>query len=255
MPETEFHVATPDGTMSTIRIGDPHDPAVIVLMAAHGRNEEILDVGRRLAESGYCALVPDLFYRWGQNLTYNPVTELPLMVEILNKMTDQQVVSDIGALVNTLDGRPVGAMGFCMGGRFVVRAMGAYPDRIIAGSALHPSHLYLEPGTVDHQHSVQGQMVTLKQDDSDSPHLDIKRITGEIYIGFGAADDIVPQIDRETVRGEVERHGVRARIDTHPDAAHGFMLPGPWYQATAAEACWQATFDVLRGLREPSGVH
>lgn len=236
MPETEVNVATPDGTMSTLRIGDQEDPAVIVLMAAHGRNEEILRVAHRLAENGYCALVPDLFYRWGQNLTYNPVTQLDRMVETLNKLTDQMVVSDVGAILDTLDGRPVGIMGFCMGGRFVVRSMAAYPDRIMAGSALHPSHLYLEGN-------------------SDSPHFDVARISGEIYFGFGATDDIVPPENWEAVRDQAERHGVRARIDIHPSAAHGFMLPGPWYQQTAAEACWDATFDVLRDLRESSDVH
>jgi carboxymethylenebutenolidase len=231
MAETEISVGTPDGTMSTLRIGDQSDPAVIVLMAAHGRNEGLLDVGRRLADHGYCALVPDLFYRWGENLLYDPATELDQMVETLNKLTDPMVVSDVGALLDSLEAGPVGTMGFCMGGRFVVRSMAAYPDRIVAGSALHPSHLYLDGNP-------------------DSPHFDIARITGEIYFGFGAVDPIVPSENWDAVREEVKRHGTRARIDIHPDAEHGFMLPGLWYQAAAAEACWQATFEVLRGLRE-----
>ena len=232
MRHSKVSIETPDGAMSTHRVGDPGDPAVIVLMAALGVDENMLDIAGRLADNGYFALIPDLYYRWGKGLTFDPATDRGRAVKMLTRITDRMVISDVGALLATLDDRPVGAMGFCMGGRFVVRTMAAYPERIVACSALHPSYLFLEGN-------------------ADSPHLDIARISGELYVGFGEIDPVAPPRTWEVVRGEVRRHGIRAHIDIHPDAAHGFMLPNAGYQEAAAEASWTATLKLLCGLRSP----
>lgn len=228
-------VQTRDGTMTTHRFGDENDPIVLVLMAALGADQTMRDIARRLADNGYFAVLPDLYYRWGHGLSFNPATDADRIAEMLRCITDPMVISDIGALLATLESRPTGAVGFCMGGRFVVRSMGASHDRIVAGSALHPSHL-------------------LQQGSATSPHLDFAHIAGEIYRGFGANDPIAPQQTRDAVRAEVERHGTRARIDVHPNAGHGFMLPGPNYQQAAAESSWVATFETLRRLHGPSKI-
>ena len=56
------HVFTPDSAGPW--------PAVIVYMDAFGIRPALLQVGERLADGGYVALVPDLFYRYG---AYGPL--------------------------------------------------------------------------------------------------------------------------------------------------------------------------------------
>lgn len=235
MPKTQIiNIKTPDGMMPTRRIGNETDPVVIVFTAADGITNGVREAASRLSDNGYYAIVPDLYYRWGEGLSFDAETQFDSMVDMATRLSDQMVVSDVEALLGTLNDQPVGAIGFCQGGRFVVRTMAAYPARIVVGSALHPSHLFLEGN-------------------ADSPHLEIAKITGQLYLGFGAADSLVPPKDWDAVRDEVAHHGTHARIDAHSGADHGFMMTHrPTYQAAAAEACWDVTFEMLRELHQSS---
>jgi carboxymethylenebutenolidase len=230
MTDTLQTIATADGPMTVHVFGDDAAPAVLVLMPAPGVNRGLLQYAQRIADAGYQALVPDLYHRLGDGVTFHPPTEQAQMREAMGSLTDAMVVSDVGAVLDALPAqRPVGAVGFCMGGRFVVRTMAAYPERITAGSALHPARLL--------------------QDGDDSPHLDLAGIDGPLYVGFGEVDSIVPPEHWTAVREQVQRHGKTAAIDVHPGADHGYALPGPNYQEAAAEASWDGTLEALATLR------
>src|SRR4029079_5033648 len=62
-------------------------------------------------------------------------------------LSDAMVVEDTGAMLKMLAQErsvgpgPVGALGYCMGGRHVFRVAGAYPDRFKANACLHGSDL------------------------------------------------------------------------------------------------------------------
>ena len=47
-------------------------PAVLLLMDAPGIREELRDMARRLAATGYFVLLPNLYYRAGSDTTYGP---------------------------------------------------------------------------------------------------------------------------------------------------------------------------------------
>jgi carboxymethylenebutenolidase len=223
-------IETADGPMALHAFGDAAAPAVLVLMPAPGINAGLLGFARNIADAGYFALVPDLYHRLGPELSFHPPTQQAEMMEALNALTDAMVVADVAAVLATLPpDQPVGAVGFCMGGRFVIRAMAAFPDRVTAGSALHPARLL--------------------QDAADSPHLDLAAIAGPLYVGFGEADAIVPPEHWAAVRRQLEQHGKDATIDVHPGAAHGYGLPGPNYQEAAAAASWTGTLEALASLR------
>jgi carboxymethylenebutenolidase len=223
-------ITTADGPMTVHAFGTETAPVVLVLMPAPGVNHGLLDYAQKLAAEGYRALVPDLYHRLGDGLTFHPPTQQAEMREAMGSLTDAMVVLDVGAVLDTLPaGQPVGAVGFCMGGRFVVRSMAAYPQRITAGSALHPARLL--------------------QDGEDSPHLDLAAIAGPLYVGFGEVDSIVPPEHWDAVREQLERYDKQASIDIHPGAEHGYALPGPNFQEAAATASWTGTLDALASLR------
>jgi carboxymethylenebutenolidase len=222
-----FEVPTADGPMVVHARGAADAPPVIVLMPAPGVTEGLLDAADRLAAEGFRALVPELYHRMGADVTFAPGPE---MQAAMSRLGDDEVVADVGALLDVLDASAdVGVIGFCMGGRFAVRAMGAYADRIVAGAALHPSRLL--------------------QDGDDSPHLDLARISGPLYVGFGREDEIVPPSHWAAVDEQVTRHRKPVRIEVHPGAEHAYMLPGPRYHADAAEASWAGALDALLALQ------
>jgi carboxymethylenebutenolidase len=228
--DTTQTTTTADGPMVVHAFGAADAPVVLVLMPAPGVDERLLGYAREIADAGYRAVVPDLYHRLGEGVTFHAPTQQPEMREAMGSLTDDMVVADVGAVLETLPAdTPVGAVGFCMGGRFVVRVMAAYPQRITAGSALHPSRLL--------------------QDGDDSPHLDLAAITGPLYVGFGEVDSLVPPQEWDAVREQVERHGTQATIDIHPGAEHGYALPGPNFQEAAAAASWTGTLDALASLR------
>lgn len=229
--QATLQVATEDGPMTVHVRGADADPPVLVLMPAAGIDAGLLSVVDRLAGAGYRALVPELYHRLGERVSFDAATQVDEMMTAMSSLTDDLVVADVGTVLATLDPTiDVGAMGFCMGGRFLVRAMAAYPDRIVAGAALHPSRLL--------------------EDGDDSPHLDVARIDGPLYVGFGRDDAIVPPEHWSAVDEQATKHGKAVRIEVHPGAGHGYMIPGPRYLESAAEASWAGTLEALDALND-----
>ncbi len=64
--EETIEIPGPDGPIPTF-LAHPSEPApaVVLYMDAPGIREELRDFARRIARSGYFALLPDMFYRLG----------------------------------------------------------------------------------------------------------------------------------------------------------------------------------------------
>jgi carboxymethylenebutenolidase len=140
-----------------------------------------------VASVGYCCLVPDLYHRQGRvrhafyddngrMITLESLSEeRKEMVRAPGRaLSDDMVVEDTGAMLKMLAQDPsvrpgpVGALGYCMGGRHVFRVAGAYPDRFKANASLHGSDLVIAG--------------------NDSPHLSAARSQGELYCGYAEHD-------------------------------------------------------------------
>ena len=66
MIESEIDLTTPDGAMNTfITLPDEgaSHPLVIFYMDAPGKREELHDMARRIATTGYAVMLPTLYYR------------------------------------------------------------------------------------------------------------------------------------------------------------------------------------------------
>jgi carboxymethylenebutenolidase len=242
-------VNTPDGAMTTFFAapeGPGPFPTVVVYMDAAGLRDELRGIGRRIAGHGYYAVVPDLYHHFGDGITFDAPRlrdpdsgEAGRMFAQVEQLSDDAVMADTRALLDELaedplaDDGPRGAVGFCLGGRLVVRALETFPDTFAAGSALHPSRAVREG--------------------PDSAHLRIGEIRAELYVGLGGADTFQPPALFDPAREELERHGIAHLVEVHEGADHGFMVPDmPTFQQEASERCWERTFELFdRTLRTP----
>jgi carboxymethylenebutenolidase len=104
-------------------------PGVVVVQEWWGLTSHIADVTNRLAAEGFVALAPDLF---GGATTHDAAEAARLMQEL----PVEQAATDLaGAVDFLLDheavvGRKVGAVGFCMGGGFVLVLAAQQGDKI-----------------------------------------------------------------------------------------------------------------------------
>jgi carboxymethylenebutenolidase len=249
--ERDERIKTSDGEMTTFVVhpdqGGPF-PVVLVYMDGLGLRDELRGIGRRIADAGYFVAIPDLYYRFGDGITFDARAlqdpesgEMQRMFGYVQRVDDHAVMEDTRAILDQLanessaSGGPMGCVGFCLGGRLVVRAMTTFPDVFAAGSALHPSFIVAEG--------------------PDSPHLRIGEMRGELYVGLGGADAFQPAEAFEPARAEFERHGIRFVAEVHEGADHGYMIPGaPAHHDQACERSWERTFDLFRGTLQKAPV-
>lgn len=251
MSERDVLIETGEGAMATFFAypnGRGPSPVVLVYMDALGLRDELRGVGRRIADAGYYAAVPDLYHRLGDGITFeasrllDPESgEMERMVAMTQKVSVDEVMADTRAILDEVEreslasGGARGCVGFCFGGRFVVPAMASFPEEFAAGSALHPSGIL-----------AKGE---------GSGRLELGQIRGELYFGLGGADALHPPAAFAPAKVELERHGIRYLAEVHGGAAHGYMIPGtPVYDEQACERSWERTFDLFRRTLQQAPV-
>lgn len=237
MSQTTIEVTTPRGTMPVhVHGSDGAGPVIVMYMDAPGIRPVLHEHAERVAAAGYTVALPDLFYSIDpaerpnvELLDARDPEEFARMRTVAGRLRDEDVVQDTRLLLDALpDGTagPWGCVGFCMGGRFGLRAAEAFGSELRAASLLHPSRL-----------------VT---DESDSPHLAVDRVRAALYLGYGEKDQVAPPSTIPPLRDRLDEHGVEHRIDVFPGADHGYTMPGrPAYDPDAAESAWAQTLELL----------
>lgn len=112
MIEQTLDIKTKDGAMETFvcRPDRGTHPAVFLLMDAPGIREELRDMTRRLATTGYVVLLPNLYYRAGRDTMYGPdvlvhgSAEHGRMRAVRTKMTIPPVMDDVATMIDFVDG-------------------------------------------------------------------------------------------------------------------------------------------------------
>ena len=124
MIERTVNIPTPDGQMPTFithpRDGGPFAP-IVVYMDVWGGREELHDIARRIATTGYYVMLPNLYYRFGGGSTeYRDAQGKMISLEILDderksrtrapmlQLSDAMVVSDTGAMLKFMDAGEIG---------------------------------------------------------------------------------------------------------------------------------------------------
>jgi len=241
MIEETIDIATGDGAMETFICRPEREgpfPAIFMLMDAPGIREELRDMTRRLAATGYFVLLPNLYYRAGRDTMYGPdvledTPERARMRAVRTKMTIPPVMEDVGAMLAFIDAhddaRPgaVGCHGYCMSGPYALAAAARYPDRVAAAASFYGTWLV--------------------NDAQESPHLTFSEARGELYIACAEHDDLAPPAMVAELRELFEESGAAGEIELYPGAHHGFAFPGrKVYDRPVAERHWERLLALYR---------
>jgi carboxymethylenebutenolidase len=241
MIEQTLDIPTTDGQMETFYVRPERGthPAVFFLMDAPGIREELHDMARRLATSGYCVLLPNLYYRAGRDTKYGPdvltkgSAEQARMRAVRTKMTIPPVMQDIADMMKFVDSQsavakgPIGIHGYCMSGPYALAAAARYPDRIVAAASFYGTWLV--------------------SDAVESPHLTLSKATGELYIGCAEHDELAPLPMVEELRALFNKSGNPGELEIYPGVHHGYAFPQRWcYDQPAAERHWERLLALYR---------
>jgi carboxymethylenebutenolidase len=197
-------------------------PGVVVIQEWWGLTSHIAEVANRLAEAGFVALAPDLF----GGVTTHDADEAG---KLMQDLPVDQAARDLGGAVDYLlhhdavTSSTVGAVGFCMGGGFVLVLAAQQGDKIGAAVAFY---------------AVLGE---------DYPSFE--NLSAPVLGHFGEQDAFQSTEAVQELAATIERQtGRRPDFHFYP-AGHAFFndenLLGTYDPEQAAEA-WNATVDFLR---------
>ncbi len=231
----EIRVKTADGEMVAYRAqpaSGTHFPVVLVVPEIFGVHEHIADVCRRLAKLGYLALAPELFARQGDPRAIGSIAQI--MSEIIAKVPDAQVMSDLDACVAWAkvsggDTARLAITGFCWGGR-ITWLYAAHNPGLKAGVAWY------------------GRLVGEKSALTPRQPLDVAAELKAPVLGlYGGADTGIPLDTVWQMQDALAAAGGTSRIQVYDDAPHAFHADyRPSYRKEAAEDGWRRLRDWLK---------
>ncbi len=249
MIESTVDIETPDGRMDSFVChpeGSGVFPSVVVLMDIWGLREELFDIARKIAVTGYHCVVPNFWYRQGRvrfefrhasgrmkSFEHIPVEAQKQMREQMRVTTDEMAMADIGSVLRFLQTQPVkpgpkGTLGYCLGGRYSLEAAALYPDVFHASASLHGTRMVSDAPL--------------------SPHKHVGKMRGEVYCGFAEHDDLAPPETRQALEDAFAGcRDVRYRAVLHKAAIHGYALPDrDIYDKQANNRDWENIFAMFK---------
>jgi carboxymethylenebutenolidase len=241
MIDQQIEIPTSDGHTTTFishpERGGPF-PIIIFYMDAPAIREELRDMARRLASSGYYVMLPNMYYRKGVMelgaLPADPESpERKRMFELMRSLTIPLVMDDTKALLDFAASQaaaskgPIGTVGYCMSGQYAINAATHFPDRVKAAASIYG--------------------VALATDRPDSPHLAGTKTKAELYFGCAETDVYAPMETVEKVKQSMKADGANAEVEIYPGTHHGFAFPKrPVYHRDAAERHWERLLALYR---------
>src|ERR1700680_869540 len=234
MIDQQIEISTKDGHTTTFISHPERDgpqPVILFYMDAPGIREELRDMARRLATSGYYVMLPNMYYRSGA-MELGPINPDPnsperkRMFGLMNSLSIPLVMEDTKALLAYADGQSaantdiVGTVGYCMSGRYAVNAATHFPERVKAAASIYGTHL------------ATGHPAR--------PHLAGQKTKAELYFGCAETDVYAPQEIIDKVKHGMKETGANAEVEVYPGTHHGFAFPKrPVYHRDAAERHWE----------------
>jgi carboxymethylenebutenolidase len=224
-PPRTARVAVDDGAFD-LKIWTPGEPApaVLVLQEIFGVNDYIEDVCRRLADAGYVAAAPDLFWRFAPGWrAAHDEAGMQASFEQVAKLDVPQAIDDsvaaLGALADLPEvaGRP-GVLGFCLGGTL---AWGV-------AAAGDPSC------AVSYYGSGVASMLGLSD-----------QVRCPVLFHFGNDDPWIPAASVEAVNDVVRTHRNLTLNVEHAGHAFDNHRAAQFYAEAAARAAWSKTLAFL----------
>ncbi|MGH3852095.1 MAG: dienelactone hydrolase family protein [Pseudonocardiaceae bacterium] len=197
-------------------------PGVVVIQEWWGLTSHIADVANRLADEGFVALAPDLY---GGTTTHDAAEAAKLMRDL----PVTQAARDLGGAVDYLLGHEavtssqLGAVGFCMGGGFVLVLAAQQGDKIGAAVPFYGALVEEYPGFAN--------------------------LSAPLLGHFGERDAFVSPDQVQALAATIEEQSGHAPDFRFYPAGHAFFndenMLGTYDPAQAAKA-WDATVRFLR---------
>jgi carboxymethylenebutenolidase len=235
-------IKTPDGTADAwfAHPATGAAPGVLIWPDIFGLRPAFQQMARKLAESGYSALVVNPFYR-NQKA---PTAPLPpsmadpavrtTLVELMNSLTPATTAIDAKAFLAWLDRQPsvdkkrkMATTGYCMGGPLTMRTAAQFPDRIGAGASFH--------GTA------------LATDQPDSPHLLIPKMKASYLVAIAANDDQRSPEEKNMLKAAFSQANLPHEIEVYVGAQHGWCPPDSQaHNPELAEKAWARMLAIFK---------
>lgn len=201
-------------------------PLIVVVHEIFGAHEHIKDVGRRFAQQGYVALVPELYSREGG---VGHLQSFDDIRKVVQTVPDAQVMQDLDAAVVYAQAQPysqgdsVGVTGFCWGGR-ITWLYAAHNPKVKAGVAWY------------------GRLVA-PQSSPQQPK-DALSLATQVHcpvLGlYGGADQGIPVEDVKKMEAALKAANKTTEIVVYPDTPHAFFADyRPSYRDKEAKDAWQ----------------
>jgi carboxymethylenebutenolidase len=208
-------------------------PIVLVVQEIFGVHEHIRDVCRRFAKAGYLAVAPELYARQGDVSKMTDYKQI--FAEVVSKVPDEQVMSDLDATVAWADkssnGDPkrVAVTGFCWGGRITWLYAAHKPD-LKAGVAWYGR--------------LTGEATPLQPKYPLDVAADLKAPVLGLY---GGQDQGIPLEHVEKMQSALAAAKKPSKIVVFPEAPHGFLADyRPSYRPEEAAAAWKQCLEWFR---------
>ncbi|MFA7496193.1 MAG: dienelactone hydrolase family protein [Acidithiobacillus sp.] len=204
-------------------------PAIVVFIEAFGVNAHFQDVAERLAKAGYCAIVPDFYH--GKIYDYS---DFENAIGHLKTLNDNQVMQETALAIAALKERPevrknaIGALGFCMGGRFAFMANGVHADQLRATVAFYGGGIAPEKDGL-------GRKPLL--------HL-AEKMQAPLLLLYGAEDHSIAPDEHGRIAAALSAAKKRYTLTLFPGAPHGFFAdPRDSFRPEAAAEGWRMTLE------------
>ena len=223
-----------DGFMSFPAHTTGNLPGVIVAHDISGVSDYTRDVVRRLAEEGFAALAPNLFWKVGPP---PPLGDRASFMRFRASMDDRQLLASLDAGIDffreqsVVQGEKIGIIGFCMGGYHAL---------------LEAARNEAIKACVD----FYGGPLVLPETSETRPRapLDAARDLRIPFLGlFGEEDQGIPLEQVRQLDEALQETGVRYEIHTYPGAGHAFHNDtGERYRPEAAQDAWRRAVRFLK---------
>ncbi len=175
-------------------------PAIIVVQEWWGLNDHIKDVGRRFAQEGYVAIVPDLYSRLGNPVV--PNSNPDQAGKLMSALKQEDGLKDLQATIAYLktvpevDAGRIGVTGFCMGGSYALMLPCVSPDI----KAAVPFY---------------GQVP--------SPDTPLQQLAGPVLYIYGEEDGWITKADVQRLANALTKYNKPGEVKTYPGAPHAFF--------------------------------
>jgi carboxymethylenebutenolidase len=203
---TDGHLAEPAATAGGERKG------VVVIQEWWGVNDHIKDVADRLATAGFTALAPDLYHG---TVTRSP-DEAGKLLMALNIAQAEKDLRGAVQHLRGLTGKPVGVVGFCMGGALSLFASCTNPDDIGACVVYYGGHPRVQ--------------------------FDFDRLTAPV-LGHWAEWDDFANPNAARIEAALKQRGKSYESHRYPGTKHAFFNDRrpEVYDPKAAQQSWERT--------------